>query len=49
VIASGDLAVSTGPVRDPVGKHVGTFVSTWKRGADGAWRILLDCGCRCPK
>lgn len=44
VLASGDLAVSTGPVFDPAGKRVGTFVSTWRHGEDG-WRIVLDTGC----
>ncbi len=48
IIASGDLATSTGPVRDPAGKQVGTFVSTWRKNAEGKWRIVLDTGCRCP-
>lgn len=52
VIASGDLAVSTGPVHDPEGRRVGTFTSTWRREPDGRWRIVLDSGCppcRCPE
>lgn len=44
---SGDLAVSTGPVKDPTGKQVGTFVSTWRRQPDGRWKIILDTGCSC--
>ncbi len=48
VIASGGLATSTGPVRDPAGKQVGTFVSTWRKDPEGRWRIVLDTGCRCP-
>lgn len=48
VAGSGDLAVSTGPVSNPDGKVVGTFVSTWRRGEDGTWKIILDSGCRCP-
>jgi ketosteroid isomerase-like protein len=45
VIASGDLAISSGPVYDPSGKRTGTFNSTWRREADGAWKVLLDLGC----
>ena len=45
VLASGTLAVSRGPVFDPKGARVGTFVSTWRREADGQWRIVLDAGC----
>ena len=41
---SGTLALSTGPVRDPGGKRVGTFNSIWRRGPDG-WRIIFDNGC----
>lgn len=45
VIASGTLALSSGPVFDPEGKRVGTFTSTWRRGKDGSWKIVLDSGC----
>jgi ketosteroid isomerase-like protein len=51
VVASGALALSTGPVRSPQGERVGTFTSTWRREADGKWRIVLDSGCppcTCP-
>jgi ketosteroid isomerase-like protein len=51
VLDSGTLAVSTGPVFDPAGKRVGTFVSTWRREKDGTWKIVLDSGCppcSCP-
>ena len=51
VVASGALAVSTGPVYDPAGKRIGTFTSTWRREPDGRWRIVLDSGCppcACP-
>lgn len=45
VTATGDLAFSTGPVRNPAGARVGTFNSTWRRGRDGAWKVVLDSGC----
>ena len=51
VVESGTLALSSGPVRDPEGRRVGTFTSTWRREADGKWRIVLDSGCppcECP-
>lgn len=45
VLDSGTLALSTGPVFDPEGKRIGTFISTWRRDADGVWRVILDKGC----
>jgi ketosteroid isomerase-like protein len=45
VLDSGTLALSTGPVFDPGGKRVGTFISTWRREADGVWRVIFDKGC----
>jgi len=49
VTASGTLAISTGPVFDPEGRRIGTFNSTWRREADGEWRVVLDVGCPpCP-
>ena len=42
---SGTLGISTGPVRDPAGKRIGTFNSIWRRGADGTWTIIFDNGC----
>jgi ketosteroid isomerase-like protein len=45
VLDSGALAYSSGPVRDPQGKRVGTFNSVWRREQGGAWKIVFDKGC----
>jgi len=45
VLESGTLALSSGPVRDPAGKIVGTFSSVWRREGDGRWRVVFDKGC----
>ena len=44
VLDSGRLALSTGPVRDPKGKLIGTFTSVWRLESGGHWRILFDKG-----
>jgi ketosteroid isomerase-like protein len=44
VLSSGDLALSTGPVRSADGKQVATFTSIWRRGEDGQWKIVFDFG-----
>ncbi|MBK6294044.1 MAG: nuclear transport factor 2 family protein [Rhodoferax sp.] len=52
VLASGTLALSSGPVHDPAGKLVGTFTSIWRLEAPNTWRIVFDKGndvCDCPK
>jgi ketosteroid isomerase-like protein len=46
VLESGTLAHSSGPVRDPDGKQIGTFNSIWRRDADGRWRVIFDKGCQ---
>ena len=49
VLGSGDLALSTGPVRDPAGNIVGRFNSIW-RLENGRWRVVFDKGspvCNC--
>jgi ketosteroid isomerase-like protein len=51
VLDSGTLAFSSGPVRDPEGRRIGTFNSVWRREADGRWKIVFDKGCppcECP-
>ncbi|MEK8034134.1 nuclear transport factor 2 family protein [Ideonella sp. DXS29W] len=52
VMTDGQLALSSGPVRDPAGKLVARFNSVWRQEAPGVWRIILDMGndaCDCPK
>ena len=51
VLPSGQLAHSEGPVSAPDGRVFARFYSTWRRNADGAWRIVFDNGhevCNCP-
>jgi ketosteroid isomerase-like protein len=43
VLASGKLALSTGPVYEE-GKIVGRFNSIWRLEADNSWRIVFDKG-----
>jgi ketosteroid isomerase-like protein len=45
VLESGTLALSSGPVRDPQGRRIGTFNSIWRREPDGSWKVLFDKGC----
>lgn len=52
VLASGTLAMSTGPVYDPSGKLISRFSSIWRQEAPGQWRIVFDRGsevCDCKK
>lgn len=52
VLNSGQLALSTGPVKDPQGKIVATFTSIWRQESPGVWRIIFDKGndvCDCTK
>ena len=44
VLDSGDLAIGTGPVRDPQGKVVARFNSIWRRSAQGQWQVVFDKG-----
>jgi ketosteroid isomerase-like protein len=45
VLNSGTLGLTSGPVRDPQGRRVGTFNSIWRREAAGGWKIVFDKGC----
>jgi ketosteroid isomerase-like protein len=52
VLKSGTLALSSGPVYDPSGKHVANYSSIWRLEAPGKWRIIFDKGwdeCECAK
>ncbi|WP_416759642.1 YybH family protein [Roseateles sp. So40a] len=42
-LPDGQLAYSTGPVHVK-GKLVARFASTWRRDADGRWRVVFDNG-----
>ena len=44
VLASGNLALSTGPVRDPSGKIIARFNSVWRLEAPNVWRVVFDKG-----
>ena len=44
VLESGQLALSSGPVRGPSGEVAGRFNSIWRRDADGQWRVVFDKG-----
>lgn len=46
VLDSGNLALSSGPVRDADGNRVATFNSIWRLENDGRWRIVFDKGSR---
>ena len=44
VLSSGDLALSTGLVKNPAGAVTARFNSIWQRQADGRWRVIFDKG-----
>ncbi|HEU4852868.1 MAG TPA: nuclear transport factor 2 family protein [Telluria sp.] len=53
VLASGNLALSSGPVYDPTGRQVARFNSIWRLVEPGKWKIVFDrgepfCGPRKP-
>ncbi len=45
VLASGTLALTSGPVFDPDGVPSGSFMSIWRLEPDGKWRVVFDRGC----
>jgi ketosteroid isomerase-like protein len=44
VLASGDLALSTGLVKNPEGAVTARFNSIWQRQRDGRWLVVFDKG-----
>lgn len=44
VLASGGLALSSGPVREVTGEEVGRFNSIWRLENDNQWRVVFDKG-----
>jgi len=44
VLASGELALSTGLVKNPGGAVTARFNSIWQRQADGRWLVVFDKG-----
>ncbi len=44
VLDGGDLAISSGPVYDPSGKHFANFSSIWRREGPNTWHIVFDKG-----
>jgi ketosteroid isomerase-like protein len=44
VLASGDLALSTGLVKNPAGAVTARFNSIWQRQSDGRWLVIFDKG-----
>lgn len=52
VLASGTLAMSSGPVYNREGKLISRFSSIWRQEAPGVWKIVFDHGwevCDCAK
>ena len=48
VLASGTLALSTGPVHDAGGNIIGIFNSIWRREESGQWKVVFDKGSPAP-
>ena len=44
VLESGQLALTSGPVRDASGAEVGRFNSIWRKDTDGLWQVVFDKG-----
>jgi ketosteroid isomerase-like protein len=52
VLASGNLAQTSGPVHDAAGQVIGRFNSVWRKDPAGKWQIVFDAGeqvCACAK
>jgi ketosteroid isomerase-like protein len=44
VLGTGDLALTSGPVRDASGTEIGRFNSIWRRDRAGTWKVVFDRG-----
>ena len=44
VLSSGELALSTGLVKNPAGAVTARFNSIWQRQRDGRWQVIFDKG-----
>ncbi|MDP1534755.1 MAG: DUF4440 domain-containing protein [Rubrivivax sp.] len=44
VLADGQLAHSSGLVRNPAGQAIARFNSVWRQEAPGVWRVVFDKG-----
>ena len=42
VSADGKLGLSTGPIYDAQARLAGAYISTWRRDADGGWKVVFD-------
>jgi ketosteroid isomerase-like protein len=42
VNGAGAVGLSTGPVLDPAGKHIGNFSSIWQKQKEGSWKVIFD-------
>ena len=40
--ADGKLGLSTGPIYDAQARPAGAYISTWRREADGGWKVVFD-------
>jgi ketosteroid isomerase-like protein len=55
VVRTGELGYTTGPWElkkardDPKAQAFGQYVTIWKKGADGAWKVVLDVGIEHPQ
>jgi len=50
VLESGNLALSSGPVRDLESNIIARFTSIWRRTSNNTWKIIFDKGsdvCNC--
>jgi len=45
ILPSGNLGLTSGPVHDPKGALIGTFMTIWRLEPDGKWRVVFDKGC----